>query len=274
MANITGKLSRLGKLSDHNYFKKEHVAPMRAPVRVAPVQLTPHHDVYELSRKSGIPTSIAPEIIQRRTLLSIAATAATWGGLLQPVQRAIAAPTTLSQSFQSSEGFEFSYPAGWVVAYDRSGGRSDGAVAAVGDFTKFLVVSVFRTVDVPKDINVDNGLTELVGHSLCIDPLLKEDSTQSFKELLSESSGEGRRRQYDFEYEIEVCRGEIQEQAGGVLRCLGGLGQEIPTQKRHHLARAVLSGGRLLTINAAAPVEKWAEVEDVMRAIVDSYRSL
>jgi hypothetical protein len=274
MANVTGKLSRLEKRSVRIFYQNEHVAPVRAP----PVQATPRHDIYKYSRKSEIPTNIASEIIQRRTLLSLAATAATLGGdLLQPGQKAIAAPTTLSQSFESSEGFQFSYPAGWVVAYDRSGGRMlrrDGAVAAVGDFTKFLVVSVFRTVDIPKDINLDNGLTEFAGRSLCIDPLLKEDSTQSLNVLRSESSGEGRRRQYDFEYEIEVCRGEIQEQAGGVLRCLGGLGQEIPTQKRHHLARAVLSGGQLLTINAAAPLEKWAEVEDIMRAIVVSYRSV
>jgi len=271
MANITGKLSRLGNLSDLFVYNNEHVAP----VRVLPVQATPRHNVYKHSRKSEIPTNIAPKIIQRRTLLFVAATATTLrGGLLQPIQTAVAAPTSLSKTFQSSEGFEFSYPDGWVVAYDRSGGRKDGAVAAVGDFTKFLVVSVFRTVDIPKNINLDNGLTEFAGHSLCMDPLLKEDSTQSFNELRSESTGEGRRRQYDFEYEIEVCRGEIQEQAGGVLRCLGGLGQEIPTQKRHHLARAVLSGGRVLTISAAAPVEKWAEVEDIMRAIVDSYRSL
>jgi hypothetical protein len=267
MSNMIQKPSSLGKLSDHS-----HGAQLRMPS----VESPPRHNVNQCSRNIGAETESASQVLQRRSLFSIAAATAaatTLGGLL-PVQAAIAAPPSLSQTFQSSEGFEFSYPAGWVVAYDRSGGRGDGAVAAVGDFTKFLVVSVFRTVDIPKDVKLDNGLTESVGHALCIDPLLKDDSTQSFKELASKSSGEGRQRYYDYEYEIEICQGEIQEGSGGVLRCLGGLGQEIPTQKRHHVARAVLSGGNLLTINAAAPLDKWAEVEDVMRTIVDSYRKV
>ena len=44
-------------------------------------------------------------------------------------------------------------------------------------------------------------------------------------------------------------------------------------QRRHHIGRAVLSGGNVLTMNAAAPVDKWEEVQDVMRAIVNSYRA-
>jgi PsbP len=271
MANYIVKPSGLRNLSDRAT-RKEHLARLKVP----PVQATLRHHDTDYNVNSGELANSALEAIQRRSLLiSIAATAAV-GYLLAPAASvAVVAPPTLSQTFQSSEGFEFSYPDGFVVAYDRSGGRGDGAVAAVGDFTRFLVVSVLRTVDIPKDINLENGLTESVGHSLCIDPLLKDDSTQSFNELRSESNGEGRRSQYDYEYEIEVCRGEIQEGAGGVLRCLGGLGQEIPTQKRHHLARTVLNReGHLLTINAAAPVEKWAEVEDIMRGIVSSYRSV
>lgn len=272
MANIAKKPSSVIYSSDHSLNRNVHIAKARVPS----VQASPCHDIHECTSMSHISKNLAPEPIQRRSLLSIAGTAAAAAALalLLPIPAATAATPILSQTFQSSEGFEFSYPAGWVVAYDRSGGKGDGAVAAVGDFTRFFVVSVFRTVDIPKETSLENGLTESVGHALCIDPLLKEDSTQSFKELRSQSSGQGRHLQYDFEYEIEVCRGEIQEGVGGVLRCLGGLGQEIPTQKRHHVARAVLAEGHLLTINAAAPVEKWAEVEDVMKAIVNSYRSL
>jgi hypothetical protein len=276
MANFTGKPSSLRNFLDQSSFRYNRVIH-----RLPPVQAR-HHDVHHNDENSNDSANLASELnnlgIHRRSLLSLAATTAAaaaatlGGGLLLPA--AIAAPPALSQTFQSSEGFEFSYPSGWIVAYDRSGGRGDGAVAAVGNFSQYLLVSVFRTVDIPKDVKLDNGLTESVGRALCIEPLLKDDTTQSFKELKSESNGEGRRRYYDFEYEIEICKGEIQEGAGGVLRCYGGLGQEIPTQKRHHLARAVLSGGHLLTINAAAPVDKWAEVEDVMREIVDSYRSL
>ena len=92
-----------------------------------------------------------------------------------------------------------------------------------------------------------------------------------FQEIRSEAR-DGK-NQYEFEYEIETCRGEIQEGSGGVLRCMGGMGQGIPAMRRHHVGRAVLSNGHLLTINAAAPVDKWPEVEGVMRAIVNSYQA-
>lgn len=49
-------------------------------------------------------------------------------------------------------------------------------------------------------------------------------------------------------------------------------GQEIPTIRRHHLGRAVLARGAVLTITAAAPVDRWPAAEDVLRAIVGSYR--
>ena len=41
----------------------------------------------------------------------------------------------LEQTFTSSEGVSFRYPAGWVVAFDRSGGSGAGAVCVVGLFT-------------------------------------------------------------------------------------------------------------------------------------------
>ena len=109
-----------------------------------------------------------------------------------------------------------------MLAYDRSSPRasSDGAVAAVGDFTRFLVVTVFRGVDLPKDV-VKNGLNEASGRALCLDPVLSSDSTERFQELRSEmSTGGGGLSAYDFEYEVDVCRGEVQEGVGGVLRCL------------------------------------------------------
>lgn len=229
-------------------------------------------------RRAGLPPCAAspheapaPAPLQRRAALALAAAAT-----VATPRRAAAAPPppALSQFFTSSEGFTFSFPAGWVVAYDRSGGRGDGAVVAVGDFTRFLVVSVFRTVDVPAEAAA-HGLDEATGRRLCLDPLAADDSTMRFREIKSEAGGDGAGgRRYDFEYEIDVCRGEIQEGSGGVLRCLGGMGQGIPAQRRHHVARAVLSGGRLLTINAAAPVDKWPEVEGVMREIVESYRAV
>lgn len=183
----------------------------------------------------------------------------------------------LEQTFKSSEGFQFSFPSGWVVAYDRSGGQGNGPVAAVGNFQRFLVVSVFRTVNIPKSI-ITNGLDEPTGRMLCLDAPAASSRTMRFTEISSQATASQLPAvdYYNFEYEIESCNGEIQEGSGGVLRCLGASGQSIPSVRQHHLGRALLSGksATLLTINASVAADKWAdpEVETVMRGIVKSYR--
>ena len=52
------------------------------------------------------------------------------------------------------------------------------------------------------------------------------------------------------------------------------MGQVIPTIRRHHVARALVVEGVLLTMNAAAPVERWPDVEVLMKSIVGSYRAV
>ena len=155
----------------------------------------------------------------RRTfLIATAATATT----LLPSLSVLATPTpSLPNTFTSSEGFAFDYPDGWVKAYDRSGGRGNGAVVAVGDFTSFLVVSVFRTSDIPSDIRSKGFSDESSARALCLDVVAAADSTMRFKEIKGDlGRGENGKNVFDFEYEIEICRGEIQEGSGGVLRCL------------------------------------------------------
>lgn len=151
----------------------------------------------------------------RRSLLSILSLMGSNLYLTLAPQDSIASDTTTTAAqFTSSEGFSFSYPGTWVVAFDRSGGRGDGAVTSVGDFTRFLVVGVFRErLQEPQTI-----LDDATGKMLCIQPQLEDLSTMRFKQSRSTASEDN--SVYDFEYAVEVCRGEIQEGAGGVLRCL------------------------------------------------------
>lgn len=203
-------------VGDHSIAKHRHELP-----RVIPTHAT-HPKRPDVHCQLADSTAETPSPLPRRAILSLAAAAmALASGGIPP--SLAASPSSvgaspLPQTFTSSEGFEFSFPNGWVVAYDRSGGRGDGAVVAVGDFTRFLVVSVFRTVDVPDQVR-KNGLDDASGRTLCLDSLAAAESTMRFKEIRSEA-GANRKNQYDFEYEIETCRGEIQEGSGGVLRCL------------------------------------------------------
>lgn len=217
---------------------------------------------------------------RRSALLStIILTGMSWSDLWNPLyMHAVASPLSqaLDQEFKSSEGFRFSFPSGWVVAYDRSGGRGNGAVAAVGDFSRFLVVTVFREVI---NINGDDveHLNEGVGRKLVLDGPASSQSTLRFTEIKSDMVVNDPTT-YEFEYEIETCTGEIEEGSGGVIRCLASFnGQSIPTIKRHIVGRSILRSNEsesvLLTIAAAAPVKVWndSEVAQTMQAIIDSY---
>ena len=82
--------------------------------------------------------------------------------------------------FTSREGFEFDYPSSWVVAFDRSGATSDGAVVVVGDFRQsYLVVSVFRKFGVSSSEANGNALNVTDGHRLVLDVLRDETNNHA-----------------------------------------------------------------------------------------------
>ena len=208
---------------------------------------------------------------RRSALALLACSTAALAPAEAPHPALAAAPTPpLTKTFSSaSDGFAFDYPDNWVVAFDRSGRGGTGAVVSIGDFTRYLVISVFRTAELPPDVR-SRGLDVETGRALCLDPQAASESTMRFQQHRSEMAAPG---QFSFEYEIESCRGEIQEGARGVMRCLSGTGQEIPSQKRHHLGAAIIGRSGLLTMTASSPGEAWADAEDGMRAIVSSLRA-
>lgn len=128
--------------------------------------------------------------------------------------------SSMERYVNQREGFEFRYPSNWVVAFDRSGGNKDGAVMSVGDFTKFMVVTVFRQVEnIPEDVK-RQGFTMESGDAVCIDPVAQNDITIGFlverAELIPTDNNTS---MFEFEYKHSICRGEKIEAAGGVLRC-------------------------------------------------------
>lgn len=167
--------------------------------------------------------------LQRREFLAVLSTAGAATALSLPLPAAAqpsAGAPDLPLTFTSTEGFAFDYPESWVVAFDRSGGRGDGAVASIGDFRQLLVVSVFRTVaNLPDSLTQTGALDEATGFAVCVEPQRSDESTMRFESIVSAASpGAGGGTEYNFEYELESCRGEIQEGSGGVLRCLVSLG--------------------------------------------------
>lgn len=137
------------------------------------------------------------------------------------------------------EGFQFEYPSeSFVVAFDRTGGGTkDGALVSVGDFTRYIVVSVFQQ---QQSQRIPGSLDAESGYALCLDPVIQADSTVGFRviEALmvqpvgnspaaaaaaadgSYEDGRNRKGVFAFEYQVSICRGDtILEGKGGALRC-------------------------------------------------------
>ncbi|KAL4435237.1 hypothetical protein ABPG77_001919 [Micractinium sp. CCAP 211/92] len=189
----------------------------------------------------------------------------------------------LAETYMGSEGFAFDYPAGWVVAFDRSGSSGNGAVVVVGDFRQLITVSVFRTETIPEAL-VRQGLSEESGYATCVEPQARQDSTMRFQLLRSAvappapgsspagSPGGAGGQAYEFEFSIESCAGEIEEGMGGKLRCLS-FGSVIPSQRRRHVGRCVLANGRAYTLSASCPEDRWTQVGPLVQAVVSTFRS-
>ncbi len=78
---------------------------------------------------------------------------------------------------------------------------------------------------------------------------------------------------YEFEYEIEACRGEIVEGLSGRVLCLNASGQDVPTQSRHHFGKCILgTNGVAFSLNASAPLNQWGEVQFVYSEVAKSFR--
>ncbi|PSC70225.1 heat shock factor HSF8 [Micractinium conductrix] len=182
------------------------------------------------------------------------------------------------QTYVNAEGFAFDYPAGWVVAFDRTGSSGNGAVIVVGDFRQLITVSVFRTTTIP-ELVVRQGLTEEAGYGICVEPQARADGTMRFDLLKSAlvpaapGSSNAAASAYQFEFSIESCAGEIEEGLGGKLACLS-FGSRIPSQRRRHIGRCVVAAnGRAYSLNASSPEDRWPAVGPLVQAVVDTFRA-
>lgn len=141
----------------------------------------------------------------------------------QPHQAKASSSGSLSKRFRSDEqGFSFSYPESFVVAFDRTKDIMGGerALVSVGDFRKFITVTVFGSHRVKADqgdmLDVDTG------YDMCIRPIVESDTTMGFRVVREEIlvNAVTGVRMFDFEYDHAVCRGETIESSGGILRCI------------------------------------------------------
>lgn len=146
-------------------------------------------------------------------------------------------------------------------------------MTVVGDFTKYQIVSVFRTAVLPDKLKQE-GLNADTGYELCLQPIATEDRTLRFTVLQSDLTQDDQgKKQFDFEYEVESCGGEVIEGKGGDIMCLGANGQQLKTVKRHHLGRAVVVGDSAFTFSVSSPTERWGQGEGLLRAVAGTFHA-
>lgn len=136
--------------------------------------------------------------------------------MTMPIGQALAREPMTETYRSSAHGFEFSYPESFVIAFDRTGKNiGDGAVVSVGDFKRFITVTVFAS---PVPPGVDGILDVETGYDICIRPIVESETTLGFRVIREEMKGAS--GVFDFEYDHSICRGEQIEGSGGMLRCI------------------------------------------------------
>lgn len=165
-----------------------------------------HETWHTCSREEDV---LGPKLDRRWLLGSIVA-------MTMPIGQARALERLTETYRSSAHGFEFSYPESFVIAFDRTGKNiGDGAVVSVGDFKRFITVTVFAS---PVPAGVDGILDVETGYDICIRPIVESDTTLGFRVIREEMKGAS--GVFDFEYDHSICRGEQIEGSGGLLRCI------------------------------------------------------
>lgn len=196
---------------------------------------------------------------------------------------------------KSGAPFALAVPESWVQSIDRP--ASDGperpagsTLAVVGDYTVVDTVAV-RRERLPADAaelfapgadpnKVADALTAAergaVSEGEAVSVVGGVDNGRSGTvrfDLLGAQAVPGGVR---FEYETEVCRGRVEEGAGGELVCtgLGNGGLPVDTVQRHFLLVVVPAGDYMYVLKASALASRWDDIRPTMALVADSFRVL
>mmetsp|Transcript_17201 Transcript_17201/g.43246 ORF Transcript_17201/g.43246 Transcript_17201/m.43246 type:complete len:272 (-) Transcript_17201:157-972(-) len=183
-------------------------------------------------------------------------------GLLQLSTPQVARGAEGTKHF-SSGGVSFDYPASWLMAYDRLEKVDVGSLVFVGDFKEVDTISIARA-ELPEDLAglADGALGAKEASEVLLKEPLSSSSTMGLRILDASSSRPtgAPGPVYRTEYVLNVCRGLVQEEAGGTLRCVTATGTELQTVERHHINVSVVKGGKLYTFSASALEARWGLV--------------
>jgi len=157
----------------------------------------------------------------------------------------VSATGGLKSYVDSSDGYQFLYPNGWVPV----------KVANGPDV-------VFRDL-----IEDTENVSVVISPVTSLKTLSELGSPGEVGYKLSKSAiaptGSGR--------EAELVNAEARE-GGGKTYYLLEYAVKLPTQERHNLASVVISQGKLYTFNASTTEKRWQKIRDQFQQVVDSFQ--
>jgi len=157
------------------------------------------------------------------------------------------------------------------VAYDRPPPPGEGAVALVADLAHQELLSVRYTTEAllgPRD--VEAGAQAAAERQAA--GIIAGANTVGFRLLGAQLQQREGDITLELEYVHEVCRGRLEEAAGGGKQCLGPRDDVLETPIRHHLVSITSGPGGTWTANAFLPEKAWPARRDVYQAVMASFR--
>jgi len=152
----------------------------------------------------------------------------------------------------TSEGYRFLYPNGWVqVQMTKSDGSPDVVFRDLINETEnvSVVISLFSSNNNELDRSLESlGSPGEVGYLLQQKAIAPANSGRTAELVDAESRQVNNRTYYVLEYEVT-----------------------LPNQKRHDIASVVVSGDKLYTFNASTTEDRWKRVQAKFKTIVESF---
>jgi len=144
----------------------------------------------------------------------------------------------------STDGYKFLYPNGWVSAEVKSGADVVFHDLIQPSENVSVVISA-----VPKEKKLsDLGTPGEVGYKLAKSAIAPPDSGRKAELVDAEAREAGAKNYYILEYVVK-----------------------FPKQERHNLTSVAISRGKLFTFSASTTEQRWQKVHKMLEQVVDSF---
>jgi photosystem II oxygen-evolving enhancer protein 2 len=162
------------------------------------------------------------------------------------LQGCVSSVSGLKSFIDSTDGYQFLYPNGWLPA--KVSGESGADVVFHDIIQQSENVSVVINPVTGSKTLEDLGSPGEVGYKLGKNAIAPPGSGREAELVNAESRQLGGKTYYQLEYAVKVN------------------GQE-----RHNLASVVVNRGKLYTFNASTTEDRWTRMQDVLKQVIESF---